>query len=485
MHTTRPPLGSRSTPPAVTLRMVMGTQDTIDTASIISSNGVGTIGTVTTSGASISTTPLLAGTVVGSGSGGTLGGIKFTLGNVATAGQQTSTVTITNSANASDSANYKSINVTANVLQQRTASTFTVTPPPVFDYYPGTALNQTVTISNTNPDTSYTRVTVAGSGSSGTLNLTGSATTYNGTTTSANWTIGGTWSPGNVFGQVLTNNTLTLGLSSAEAASANDLTAYTALNVPFTANVHGTAARGTGTTYGTSLTATLSAASASNLVTLLGTSDTPGANGSYGNGKTFANLVQYSNTVSSGSLVERWRAYNPSTDILPKGYGFLASDVVNIANNTAGTTTQLLQMSFDPSLFSNSASASALAGFVWVGKTTTGGGSWTNAVTGLTPGANAGNLSGLTKITDSLGDPNGYVGSWSTVLNDINSLGLASVVGAWGVDPTTDIAWAVTQQSAGTASDFAVVPEPGTLALLVSGMGLGLVLVRRRRLTPA
>ena len=49
-------------------------------------------------------------------------------------------------------------------------------------------------------------------------------------------------------------------------------------------------------------------------------------------------------------------------------------------------------------------------------------------------------------------------------------------LGAWGVDTSANVAWLVTNHN----SEFAVVPEPSTLLLLLLG-GLGLAFRRGKR----
>jgi len=74
---------------------------------------------------------------------------------------------------------------------------------------------------------------------------------------------------------------------------------------------------------------------------------------------------------------------------------------------------------------------------------------WKNAILG-----NVGANSGATNVQ----------GSWA------DAGGGTMALGAWGVDIANDVVWAVVNHN----SEFAVVPEPGTLVLFGAGL-LGLV----------
>jgi hypothetical protein len=149
--------------------------------------------------------------------------------------------------------------------------------------------------------------------------------------------------------------------------------------------------------------------------------------------------------------------------------GYLASDVVRLSGigvvNGSQTDAYGLQMTFETSTFSNVATQAA-AGYIYLA--TLNGGSWVNAITGDTTGSGLGNLA-QTKV----------VGAGDTLQAFLNSIGnpsnLNPYVGSWGVDTTGDTAWAIVNHD----SDFAVVPEPGTIALLIAG-ALALPALRRR-----
>lgn len=63
------------------------------------------------------------------------------------------------------------------------------------------------------------------------------------------------------------------------------------------------------------------------------------------------------------------------------------------------------------------------------------------------------------------------------VLSSWEDAGSPTALGTWGVDTTNNVAWAVLNHN----SQFAVQPEPGTLALLgISGMGMAVAALRRK-----
>jgi hypothetical protein len=90
---------------------------------------------------------------------------------------------------------------------------------------------------------------------------------------------------------------------------------------------------------------------------------------------------------------------------------------------------------------------------------------WINAVLG-----NTGNTGYATSK---------YSGTYAQFLID-NGLGAASLstfLGAYGVDTVNNTVWAVLNHN----SEFTVVPEPSTYAMLLGGVFMMAVVVRRKR----
>ena len=105
-------------------------------------------------------------------------------------------------------------------------------------------------------------------------------------------------------------------------------------------------------------------------------------------------------------------------------------------------------------------------------------GKWHNAAATDTPDGNSG------LGADTLADGGQrFNGSWQAFMAREESLhggvlpDLDLLLGSWGVDLANHEAWAVIDHDA----DFAVVPEPGTLALLAAAAIGWLVYSRRRK----
>ncbi len=138
-----------------------------------------------------------------------------------------------------------------------------------------------------------------------------------------------------------------------------------------------------------------------------------------------------------------------STIAVATNDGGRLSDVFSLA----GTSTDLFVLQLDLS--------SALESFAYLAWLN--GGSWVNAVNG-----NTGNNASLAQ--------QGYQGSFSAFQIAYGST-LSNYVGAYGVDTTNGSAWAVLNHN----SDFAVIPEPSTWALLALGFGALVLRARSRR----
>lgn len=187
---------------------------------------------------------------------------------------------------------------------------------------------------------------------------------------------------------------------------------------------------------------------------------------------TTATILAGASTTTG--LTEAWRARTSAEAAHTVGLNNapLVSDAVNLNGTGTGTgNAYVLQMSFDPSQFGNATTeAAAIAnGQVYVAVQ-----SPANAALGLW-GGNAANLGdqGSAKQT-------GVNGPFSSISA---SSSLANLLGSWGVNTLNNTAWAVIDYSGG--DQFAVVPEPGTLALLAAGVAaLGLA-YRRRKIAKA
>jgi hypothetical protein len=121
------------------------------------------------------------------------------------------------------------------------------------------------------------------------------------------------------------------------------------------------------------------------------------------------------------------------------------------------------------------------------------GGTWQNAIVDdfSVPNGGTANYNGTTinvgsgtvgAMPNSINKP--YIGtfaSWETAF-DPGGANLQNFVGVYGVDPNTlgtgeYNAWAIINHN----SDFAVVPEPSTIALAAFGLLGGLCVIRRRK----
>jgi hypothetical protein len=154
--------------------------------------------------------------------------------------------------------------------------------------------------------------------------------------------------------------------------------------------------------------------------------------------------------------------------MVPNGQ-WLASDVVQV-NGIGEGDAYAMQMTFDTALFGSRELTDFNCGFLWLGSFN--GTTWQPATAGLTPGAYA-SVDGATSGVD---EP--FATFWADAVSH-GATSVAQVVGAWGLDASTGAVWAVVNYDQAT---FAVVPEPGTLALLLAGaLALVVPVIRRRR----
>lgn len=196
------------------------------------------------------------------------------------------------------------------------------------------------------------------------------------------------------------------------------------------------------------------------------------------NGVTFSNSVvlaggTYSRTLT-GSLAGKVNAMsdltggNDTTASILAGSLAAQSTLVTSFASTSAATNDNLRQSDVYSFFGTGTNtfvlqlSSATAGddgiVVWLDN-----GEWVNAING-----NTGNTA-----TQAM---QGFNGSYSEFLAAFSSSTLAQTLGAYGYDVDTQSAWAVLNHN----SDFAIIPEPATVGLLLAGGAL-LVAFRRRR----
>lgn len=447
-----------------------------------------------------------------SGTGNSIGGLAtgantVTAGNSTTytgnivtgtgTGAQTLTVTETDAA-ATNSPQTKT--QTINVLAPRTvtvngAGTSAANPlllgggNVLANFATGVSLTGNANLATSGVDASTTRVNVATTAAADANGISGSA----GTTTLFNdaGVTGTRTLSGNFTGVGTVAGSRAYTVTTAEAAATNDTTAYTPVTVFYQANVGNATADNSNstTTFGPALTSTVAAGGTyrgleSQVVATTGAGGAGLAGGSSGLAKLMAGT---NGTAGNQTPSMQWRTrtlaekagttFDPS--LLHPTTGII-SDVLNLTGiETAGTTTApyVLDMSYNQALLPEGGTAAVetrlaankLIYLISLNPTTN---LWEKA---FADNENTGNTVGP------LSPDYGVQQSWDTYAQakfgttSPNATQLAGIMGAWGVDTANNEVWAVLNHN----SQFAVVPEPGTIVL--AGMGLiGLAMLRRR-----
>ena len=321
------------------------------------------------------------------------------------------------------------------------------------------------------------------------------------------------------------NGAANVGVVSAEAAAVHDNTNYAPLAVTYNAANVGYAATGglnsSGGTqqFGAPLAsgpiaqgtpiASFSAPS-SYLSSVVQYSGTAGAASNYQNSSSNTNTIISSGTVTAANVAGTvgsqcdildstavtsgsttvsmaWRGRNsnenftPSStlpSVLPSGVQWLTSDVVDIAG-VPSSTTIAMEMTFDDGINEmNDKGATANVAGSYIAEWT--GSAWVNA----------------TKLSSHVSSEavQGYNGTLAAFLqNEYSSPAnaglthdqiLADLAGSWGaaLDPGgVGTSWAIVNNLQQTGSQFAVVPEPSTFALLGAGLASLLIYGVRRK----
>ena len=218
----------------------------------------------------------------------------------------------------------------------------------------------------------------------------------------------------------------------------------------------------------------------------------PGANAAI-----IAGTFAPSSSASTG-ITMSWRTRSPTEQdkytvgaipgLLPSKAAYLASDVLSLQGQAAGTD-YVLQMDFSNEVETPGDQMNDITAGkdLFLGELVNAGSAnanWVNAVSRNTSvGAYAWQPSDLTEtLASTYTSPahpstQPYIGSFQSFLNSTYIQGgvvhyfyehsLDQLRGTWGIDTSSDTAWAVLDVGSGI---FAVVPEPATIRLVAGGM---------------
>jgi autotransporter-associated beta strand protein len=179
--------------------------------------------------------------------------------------------------------------------------------------------------------------------------------------------------------------------------------------------------------------------------------------------QTKAEILMSGTNAAANNLTMQWRTRS-AAEASPSNVNAVLSDVIALTD--MGSDIFVLQMSYTDAVLTNMGlieNSIALSGELRLGWKN-GSNNWVTAVNG-----NGGGTATFAGVTP-----------WLTYYNTVSSFDdgsdLNAFLGTYGVDPANNVVWAVLNHN----SEFAVIPEPSTLALGAIGLlGLGIHRLRR------